>query len=128
VRAVVDGMCERGWGRIVTIASEAGRYGVRDAGVSVYGGAKAGAIGFLRHLALEVDRFGVTVNMVSPGLVGGPNYEQSGWADPAKGRSNGAGRIGTPDDIAAAVLYFVSDEASWVSGQILPVNGGSRNG
>ena len=78
--------------------------------------------------SLEVDDYGVTVNMVSPGLVGGPNFEESGWLDPASGRANGARRIGTPQDIAAAVLYFVSEEASWVSGQVLPVNGGSRNG
>jgi NAD(P)-dependent dehydrogenase (short-subunit alcohol dehydrogenase family) len=127
-RAVIDGMCERGWGRIITIASEAGRYGVRGAGVSIYGGAKAGAIGFLRHLAMEVNEFGVTVNCVSPGLVGGPGFERSGWLDASKQRVLGSLRLGLPEDIAPAVLYFASDEASWVTGQVLPVNGGSRNG
>lgn len=117
VKALVDGMCERGWGRIVTISSEAGRQGLAS-GLSIYGAAKAGAVGFTRHLAHEVGRFGVTANAVSLGTMDNvAARDETVRATPTK-------RVGTPSDVGAAVAYLASDEASWVTGQNLPVNGG----
>ena len=121
VAAVLPGMVERGNGRIITISSEAGRLGA-GVGVSLYGAAKAGAVGFSRSLAHEVARKGVTVNCVSLGLIDNTGANAS---DPALGaRSIPVKRLGTPDDVGAAVLYLASTEAAWVTGQNLPVNGG----
>jgi NAD(P)-dependent dehydrogenase (short-subunit alcohol dehydrogenase family) len=116
VRAVIDGMCDRGWGRIVTISSEAGRVGV-GFGISLYGAAKAGAVGFSHHLATELIGTGVTVNCVSLGLMAtGPDDDRR----PPRPTS----RLGTPEDVAGAVCYLASDAADWITGQTLPVNGG----
>lgn len=118
-RAVLEPMCERGWGRVVTISSEAHRAGL-DIGVSLYGAAKAGAIGFLRHLAVEVAPTGVTVNALSLGLMDNVAGE---WAD-AVARTVPRRRLGSPADVGAAVCFLASDEAGWITGQVLPVNGG----
>jgi NAD(P)-dependent dehydrogenase (short-subunit alcohol dehydrogenase family) len=117
-RAVVDGMCEREWGRVVTVSSEAHRAGTA-LGISLYGAAKAGAVGLSRHLAVELGPFGVTVNCVSLGIIQRGDGGGSGLAKayPTK-------RLGRPDDVAGAVAYLASDEAAWVTGQTLPVNGG----
>jgi NAD(P)-dependent dehydrogenase (short-subunit alcohol dehydrogenase family) len=116
-RVTVDGMCERGWGRIVTVSSEAGRMGL-PTGVSLYGASKAAAIGFSRHLALELVGTGVTVNCVALGLMAtGPDDDRRPpWP---------TARLGDPDDVAAAVCYLASDGAAWVTGQVLGVNGGA---
>jgi len=119
-KAVLNGMCERGWGRIITVSSEAGRSGL-DINVSIYGAAKAGAAHFMRHLAREVGPSGVTANVVSLGLMDNVPAE---FAAPII-KTIPARRLGTPDDVAAAVTYLVSEEASWVTGQTLPLNGGS---
>jgi 3-oxoacyl-[acyl-carrier protein] reductase len=116
-RAVIDGMCERGWGRIVTISSEAGRMGL-PSGLSLYGAAKAGAVGFTHHLAHEVGKYGVTANCVSLGSM------NTNEPRPETLRATPMRRQGTPDDAGAAVAYLASDGASWVTGQTLPVNGG----
>jgi 3-oxoacyl-[acyl-carrier protein] reductase len=122
VKAVLDGMVERGFGRVITISSGAGQMGV-GIGVSLYGAAKAGAIGFTRHLALEVGGTGVTANCVALGLMnnagGAAVTERIAATIPAR-------RLGTPEDVGAAVVYLASDEASWVTGQTLGVNGGSH--
>lgn len=116
-KAVVDGMCENGWGRIVTVSSEAWRVG-SPFGISMYAAGKAGAIGFMRQLACEVGDRGVTANCVSLGEMENlPFADQLAKRYPTK-------RVGCPADVAAAVLYLVSDEASWVTGQVLAVNGG----
>jgi NAD(P)-dependent dehydrogenase (short-subunit alcohol dehydrogenase family) len=116
----VGGMCERGWGRIITISSEAGRTG-SDQGLSVYGTSKAGAVGFTRHLALEVAPHGVTVNAISLGAM---DNNAGKWGE-SLARTIPRRRLGTGDDAAAAVVYLASAEADWVTGQVLPVNGGS---
>jgi len=121
-RAVLGGMCERRWGRIVTISSEAGRLGV-EGGVAVYGAAKGGANAFCRNLAMEVVACGVTVNVLSLSLMEG------NWLGVERTPSDGAPwtqRLGRPDDVAAAAVYLCSNEAEWVTGQTLPVNGGYR--
>lgn len=117
VRATVDGMCERGWGRIVTVSSEAGRMGL-PIGISLYGASKAAAIGFSRHLAVELLGSGVTSNCVALGLMAtGP--------DDARRPPAPTSRLGHPEDVAAAVCFLASDGAEWITGQVLGVNGGA---
>lgn len=117
VKATVDGMCERRWGRIVTISSEAWRMGT-TIGISMYAAGKAGAIGFTRQLSWEVGAYGVTANCVSLGEMNNlPMAEQLGSRYPSR-------RVGTPEDVAGAVVYLASEEACWVTGQVLAVNGG----
>jgi NAD(P)-dependent dehydrogenase (short-subunit alcohol dehydrogenase family) len=119
-KAVVDGMCERGWGRIITIGSGAGTAGV-NIGVSPYSAGKGGGIAFTRTLALEVARTGVTANSLALGLMGMPDPTVT--AQIAK--SIPIGRTGTPEDIGAACVWLASDEAGWVTGQTIQINGGS---
>jgi NAD(P)-dependent dehydrogenase (short-subunit alcohol dehydrogenase family) len=116
-KAVLDGMCERGWGRIITISSEGGRVGL-PSGISLYGAGKAGALGFSRHLATELIGTGVTVNSVALGLMAtGPDDDRRPpWP---------TARLGTPDDVAGAVCFLASDAASWITGQVLGINGGA---
>jgi 3-oxoacyl-[acyl-carrier protein] reductase len=120
-KRVIDGMCERGFGRVITISSGAGQIGVR-LGISLYGAGKGGAIAFMRHLAVEVARNGVTVNTVALGLMANT---ADATATAALARSIPIGRLGTPEDVGAAVVYLASDEASWMTGQTLGLNGGT---
>ena len=119
--AVVEDMCERGWGRVVTISSGAGQVGI-PIGISAYGAGKGGAIAFMRHLALELASSGVTANSLALGLM-----SHSGDADTTRAlaASVPVGRLGTPEDVGAAVVFLASDEAAWITGQTLGVNGGS---
>jgi 3-oxoacyl-[acyl-carrier protein] reductase len=113
-------MCENRWGRIITIASGAGVTGV-GIGVSIYGAAKGGAMAFMRNLAMEVAREGVTANSLALGLM--DNVGDSATAGLA--RSIPVRRLGTSDDVGAAVVYLASDEASWLTGQTINLDGGS---
>jgi NAD(P)-dependent dehydrogenase (short-subunit alcohol dehydrogenase family) len=122
-KLALDGMLERGWGRIITISSAAGQMGI-EFGVSIYGAAKAGGIGFTRHLALEVAGTGVTVNCIALGLMGAEGTTNEMLDGLARGVP--VGRIGTPEDAGAAVVYLASEEASFVTGQTLGVNGGGH--
>ena len=119
-RAVLNPMCERGWGRVITISSEAGRSGL-DINVSVYGAAKAGAAHLMRHISREVGPYGVTANVISLGLMDNVPEEFTARIIP----TIPARRLGSGQDVANAVEYLVSDGASWVTGQTLPLNGGS---
>jgi NAD(P)-dependent dehydrogenase (short-subunit alcohol dehydrogenase family) len=123
IRAVLDGMCDRGWGRIVQISSGAGQTGVAF-GISLYGASKSGIEGLIRHLSQEVARSGVTANSLELGLM-----ENAGGADEGAvqslARSVPVGRLGRPADVGAAVVYLASDEASWMTGQTLHLDGGS---
>ena len=123
-RAVVDGMCERGHGRIVTISSGAGQVGL-PIGVSLYGAGKGGAIAFMRHLALELARTGVTANTLALGLM-----DNAGDAESTRGLAATipVGRLGTPEDVGAAVVFLASAEAAWLTGQTIGLNGGSVTG
>jgi NAD(P)-dependent dehydrogenase (short-subunit alcohol dehydrogenase family) len=121
-RAVINPMCDRGWGRIITISSGAGVVGLRI-GVSPYGAGKGGGLAFMRHLAIETARFGVTVNTLALGLMnvqGAPNETTAALA-----RQIPVGRLGTPDDIGSACVYLASPEASWMTAQTIQINGGA---
>jgi NAD(P)-dependent dehydrogenase (short-subunit alcohol dehydrogenase family) len=118
--AVVGPMCDRGWGRIITISSGAGTAGVAI-GVSPYSAGKGGGLAFTRTLALEVARRGVTANTVAIGLMGTPDPKVTA----SIARSIPVGRTGEPRDIAAACVWLSSDEAGWVTGQTIQINGGS---
>lgn len=118
---VLDGMCDRGFGRIVTIASGAGMVGLRI-GVSPYAAGKGGAIAFMRHLAIENARKGVTANTLALGLMTGNEGSETTKALAAQVP---VGRLGRPDDIGPFCVYLASDEAAWVTGQTVHVNGGA---
>ena len=118
--AVVPAMCARGRGRVVTISSGAATAGV-NIGVAPYSAGKGGAIAFTRSLALEVARAGVTANSLAIGLMENPDPQMT----ERLARSIPVGRTGTPEDVAAACVWLVSDEAAWVTGQTIQINGGS---
>jgi 3-oxoacyl-[acyl-carrier protein] reductase len=119
-------MRKKRYGKIVNIGSGAGLVWSRT-GIHAYAASKAGLMGFTRQLAKELGPFGINVNCVSPGLV---------WTNPEKGREYEEsaakevpgqiplGRLGDPIDIGYAVAFMVSDEASWITGQTLEVDGG----
>jgi NAD(P)-dependent dehydrogenase (short-subunit alcohol dehydrogenase family) len=121
-RAVINGMRERGHGRIITIASGAGTVGL-NIGVSPYAGGKGGAIAFMRHLAVENARAGVTANTLAIGLM--TNERQDRTVTAAMAKQIPVGRTGVPDDIGGACVYLASDEASWMTGQTIELNGGA---
>jgi 2-hydroxycyclohexanecarboxyl-CoA dehydrogenase len=128
--AVLPGMQERGRGRIVNVASEAGRVGSQ--GSSVYSAAKAGVIGFTKAVARESARYGVTCNAVAPGPIETPLLlsapEQLGEIGErlVEGMvgSTAMRRIGQPEEVAAAVAFLASDDAAYVTGETLGVSGG----
>lgn len=123
-RAVLPAMVTGGYGRIVSIVSDSGRVG--ELNVAAYAASKAGVMGFTRALAKEVGRSGVTANCVSlsttltPGAADTYTPEQLAKMT----RRYPVGRLGRPEDVAGAVAYFAAPEASWVTGQVLSVNGG----
>jgi 2-hydroxycyclohexanecarboxyl-CoA dehydrogenase len=136
VRAVLDPMIERRYGRIVSIGSDAGRIGEwREA---VYSGTKAGIIAMSKAIAREVGKHGITLNVVCPGLIPGApetSGERSIWASDQAARftpevlekaakAYPLRRVGTADDVVPAVLLLASDRASYITGQTLSVSGG----
>lgn len=128
-RRVLPGMRERGWGRIVNIAGLSAQKGAATRAPVVT--AKAGIIGFTKAVALEAAPHGVTVNAISPGLIDTqrpPILGDSGMASNHYRHEESlipVGRRGRPEEIAAACLYLCSDDAGFVTGQVLSVNGGS---
>ncbi len=126
--ATLSGMSERGYGRVVTIISDASRTG--EAHLAAYSAAKAGAAGFMRALAKEAGRFNVTANCVSLGGINSPQLaDQAAGFDPEMAKKMLRGysirRLGEPEDISALVTFLCSDSAAWITGQTYPVNGGS---
>lgn len=114
-------------GRIITIGAQAARSG-GGTGMVAYATAKAALEGFTRALARELGPRRITVNAVAPGFVGGTPLHAAHTPEPAQSAAVAAsplGRAGTPDDVAAAVLYLASDGAAFVTGTVLDVNGGA---
>ena len=128
-RALVPSMVERKWGRVVNIASDAGRVG--SSNEAIYSGAKGGLIAFTKTLARELARHGITANAVCPGPTATPlldaivNRTPSGQKTiDSMVRGVPMRRLGQPADIAPAVVFFASEQAAYITGQTLSVSGG----
>ena len=124
-RELIPAMQARNWGRIINIASRAGRTFVAPAGVD-YAASKAGLIGLTRHLGGTYAPFGITVNCIAPGRVETPLSSQSSpevIANAVKGIP--VGRLGTSEEIGATAAFLASDAASYITGACLDVNGGA---
>jgi len=128
-RAVAPAMKRRRRGAIVNISSGAGRsYSLT--GIQAYASAKAGLIGFTRQTARELGQFGIRVNSIAPGFVRSNPASEAQWqamgdaGQRALVESIALRRLGTPEDIARAVRFFVSDDAAWITGQTISVDGG----
>ena len=125
--AVLPAMQAAQFGRIVNIASEAGRLGSR--GGAVYAAAKGGVIAFTRSIARENGRRGITANVIAPGPIDTPLLRRAVERGGAKlldavTAATLAGRLGTPDEVAAAVAFLASDDAAFITGETLGVSGG----
>jgi acetoacetyl-CoA reductase len=125
-KQVCDGMVERGWGRVINISSVNGQKGAF--GQCNYAAAKAGMHGFTKALALEVARKGVTVNTISPGYIG----TQMVTAIPKEVLETKiipqipVGRLGRPEEVAGLVAYLASEEAAFLTGANIAINGGQH--
>ena len=125
-KPLVDGMVERGWGRVINVSSVNGSKGAF--GQTNYSAAKAGVHGFSKALALEVARKGVTVNTVSPGYIGTAMVT----AIPKEVLDSKilpqipVGRLGKPDEVAGLIIYLASEEAAFVTGANIAINGGQH--
>jgi 2-hydroxycyclohexanecarboxyl-CoA dehydrogenase len=120
-------MVEKKWGRVINIGSDAGRVGSMQE--SVYSGAKGGLIAFTKTLAREFARHSITANTVCPGPTDTPGFREatSGAAEgviASMAKGVPMRRLGTPDDVAAAVSFFARDDANYITGQTLSVSGG----
>ena len=128
MQAVIADMTAAGWGRVVLISSSSAQRGA--SGMTHYAASKGGVIAFGKTLALEFAKRGVTVNNIAPSAVDTPMVAQqraAGKLPSSEKMASGVpvGRMGTGDDIAAACMYLVSEEASYFTGQTVSVNGGS---
>jgi acetoacetyl-CoA reductase len=125
-KQVIEGMLERGWGRIVNVSSVNGSKGAF--GQTNYSAAKAGIHGFTKSLALEVAKKGITVNTISPGYIG----TKMVMAIPKEVLETKiipqipVSRLGTPDEVAGLIIYLCSDEAAFVTGANIAINGGQH--
>jgi 3-oxoacyl-[acyl-carrier protein] reductase len=128
-QAVAPAMKNRRYGRVINISSGAG-LGISLTGIQAYAAAKAGQIGLTRQLAHELGPWNITVNNVAPGFVrSNPTTERQWEAMGEDGQHRliqniALKRLGSPDDIAAMVMFFASDFAGWISGQVISVDGG----
>jgi 3-oxoacyl-[acyl-carrier protein] reductase len=122
-RAVAGDMQSRGWGRIVNIASIAG-IGTSTAGTTFYAATKAAVITLTRRFALDLGPSGITVNAIAPGFIATDMAVQSGADFDAIAAKAMMRRVGTPDDIAAAASFLASEQAGFITAQVLTVDGG----
>lgn len=125
--AALPAMQAARWGRIVNISSEAGRLGSK--GGAVYAAAKAGVVGFTRSIARENARFGITCNAVLPGPIRTPMVTRGiaqvgAWLEEAMAALTLVRRLGEPEEVAAAVVFLASADASFITGEALGVSGG----
>lgn len=127
IHAVLPGMQERKWGRVISISSDAARVG--SSFEAVYSGAKGAVLSFTKTLAREAARYGITANTVCPGPTRTPGFESV--IDPTNAKLLESmvkgvplGRLGEPEDIGAAVAFLASDRAGFITGQTLSVSGG----
>jgi len=127
--AVLPGMMERKRGRIVNVSSDAARVG--SSGEAVYAACKVGLIGFSKTIAREYARSGITINVVCPGVASTKLYAdyKKGARNPEKldeafRRAIPLGRLGEPEDLPGAICFFASDDAAFITGQVLSVSGG----
>ena len=120
--AVLPDMLTAGWGRVVTISSDSARVG--DARIATYAAAKAFGPALMRSVAKEVGPHGVTCNSLSLGTVLPAGTDRPAEDVARQARHYATRRLGTPQDVAAAVLWLASDQGGWVTGQTIPVNGG----
>lgn len=122
-KSVLPNMKKKKWGRIINIGSEV--FQTSPGNYSAYVAAKGGQVGWTRSMATELAPFGITVNLIAPGWIPVERHEQSSQTSKDAYLSTiPAGRWGLPQDVANTVLYFASEEASFISGQTLCVNGG----
>ncbi|MCC7549539.1 MAG: acetoacetyl-CoA reductase [Burkholderiales bacterium] len=125
-KQVMDGMVERGWGRVINVASVNGQKGAF--GQTNYSAAKAGMHGFTKALALEVAKKGVTVNTISPGYIGTrmvTAIPENILIDKILPQIP-VGRLGKPEEVAGLIIYLASDEAAFVTGANISINGGQH--
>ena len=125
-KPVVDGMVERGWGRVINVSSVNGQKGAF--GQTNYSAAKAGMHGFTKALAYEVARKGVTVNTISPGYIGTKMVTAipQDILDSKILPQIPVGRLGKPEEVAGLIIYLASDEAAFVTGANIAINGGQH--
>ncbi|MGE5337878.1 MAG: acetoacetyl-CoA reductase [Gemmatimonadota bacterium] len=125
-KPVVDGMVERGWGRVINVSSVNGSKGAF--GQTNYAAAKAGMHGFTKSLALEVARKGVTVNTISPGYIGTKMVTAipKDILDSKILPQIPVGRLGKPEEVAGLIIYLASEEAAFVTGANIAINGGQH--
>jgi 2-hydroxycyclohexanecarboxyl-CoA dehydrogenase len=128
LQAAVPDMLETHWGRMVTISSSSAQSGAPR--MAHYVASKGGVIGLTKGLALELAPHGITVNCIPPGMIDTPMLRRAeavgdiGKIDKLAPRMIPVGRAGTPDDVAAACVFLCSDEAAFITGQVIGVNGG----
>jgi len=125
-KQVVDGMVERGWGRVINVSSVNGSKGAF--GQTNYSAAKAGVHGFTKALALEVAKKGVTVNTISPGYIGTKMVTAipQEILDTKILPQIPVGRLGKPEEVAGLIIYLASDEAAFLTGANIAINGGQH--